>query len=168
MADEVEKNERVDRLIWKNVGVKPIRQIAEELGLPVEKVMQRRRELSEEVDVLTLDEEMHKVLSDWKDVAGIVREKINNVSDERNFSGIINSFNSLNKNIATEIGKLQSRNSGAIEALNQLRVRELLRLIDLTVAKTLKQIADENDLDETNLLAIFQSHLRPAVEEIEL
>jgi DNA-binding Lrp family transcriptional regulator len=164
---ENEEQARIDKYIWRYTGVKSIRQISEELGIAPDAVMRRRQELRDEIDVLSVQESQHKVLTELQEVAQILRDKLDNVSDERNFSGIANSFVNAMKTVNAELKAMEKRNTDAVDSLNRLRVQELLRLIDLTVAKTLTQIADENDLDESTLLAIFQSHLKPAAEELE-
>jgi DNA-binding Lrp family transcriptional regulator len=164
---ENEEQARIDKYIWRYTGLKSIRQISEELGIAPDAVMRRRQELRDEIDVLSVQESQHKVLTELQEVAQILRDKLDNVSDERNFAGIANSFVSAMKTVNAELKAMEKRNTDAVDSLNRLRVQELLRLIDLTVAKTLTQIADENDLDESALLAIFQSHLKPAAEELE-
>jgi DNA-binding Lrp family transcriptional regulator len=162
-----EEQARIDKYIWRYTGLKSIRQISEELGIAPDAVMRRRQELRDEIDVLSVQESQHKVLTELQEVAQILRDKLDNVSDERNFSGIANSFVNAMKTVNAELKAMEKRNTDAVDSLNRLRVQELLRLIDLTVAKTLTQIADENDLDESELLAIFQSYLKPAAEELE-
>ena len=54
-----------------------------------------------------------------------------------------------------------------IDALNQMRIRELMRLIDLTVAKTFAVLSERHGLAEDEMYEIFQGFLKPAAMELQ-
>lgn len=167
MSDEPEIDERVARIIWRGVGVKSARQIAAETGLEVDQVIRIRNRLKEEIDVLTVEQKQFRLINQLEEVANSVREKLEDVEDERNYAGLVNAFVNATKTVNVELRALEKKNSGAVEALNELRIRELLRLIDTTVARTLSEISTTYGLDQDELLTVFQSHLKPAAEELE-
>lgn len=165
---EIPEDDRINQLIWKWVGRKSIRQIAEEVGLPVDEVMRRRREMAESIDVLSLEDEMQKALLEWKQVAALVLDKIDNVQDERNFSGIINSFNGLNKNIVAEINRLKNQNSEAVDSLNQMRVRELLSLLEETAGEFIPWLVEQYGVMEEEAGDKLHELLAKAAEKRDL
>lgn len=90
-----------------------------------------------------------------------------NATDERNKAGLLNSALSGIDKALKELGRVSKAEQDRIDTLNGLRVRELLRLIDTTVARTLEEIADIHGLDEEELLGIFQKFLRPVADEMD-
>ena len=54
----------LDTEIWKRLGIKSAKKIADELGLKPTEVAQRTRELLEGVDALTLQQQRMKIMVD--------------------------------------------------------------------------------------------------------
>lgn len=71
------------------------------------------------------------------------------------------------KTILGEMRQIEKSNTGAIDALNQMRIRELMRLIDLTVAKTFAVLTERHGLAEDEMYEIFQGFLKPAAMELQ-
>ena len=80
-----------DRL-WELVGTRTPKQIADELGLPPAEVVRRTREMLESVDVLTIEQQRQKLMIDVGRIARKAEEAFDNSLDERNKSGLLNSF----------------------------------------------------------------------------
>lgn len=67
--EEIEIDSRIENLIWRGIGRKSVRKMAEETGLSVERVAQIRTQLIEGVDEITLDMKRSKLLADLQEVA---------------------------------------------------------------------------------------------------
>lgn len=158
--------ERVDEIIWKHIGLKSVREIAELCGIKPEAVLRRKNELLDEIDVLSIAEKEARILVELDGMARDMRERAANTIDEY-ASGMINSSVAALKTMLSQLDRLKKQDQGKIEALNQLRVKELLRLVDETVARSVREIAATHDLDESELMEVFQGHLVDAARELE-
>lgn len=168
MSTEVEHldQERVDSIIWKHIGLKSVREIAELCGIKPEAVLRRKNELLDEIDVLSIAEKEARILVELDGMARDAREKAQTISSEF-YAGTINASVSALKTMLSQLDRLKKQDQGKIEALNQLRVKELLRLVDETVARSVREIAATHDLDETELMEVFQGHLVDAARELD-
>lgn len=168
MSTEVEHldQDRVDELIWRNIGLKSVRDIAEMTGLKPEEVLRRKNELLDGVDVLSIEQKRQRLLIELDGMARDARDRAQKASDEF-YAGTVNAASGAIKTMLAELARMQKQDSGKIEALNQLRVRELLKLVDFTVARSVREIASTHDLDETELMEVFQGHLVEAAREME-
>lgn len=168
MSTEAEHldQERVDEIIWKHIGLKSVREIADLCGIKPEAVLRRKNELLDEIDVLSIAEKEARILVELDGMARDMRERAANTIDEY-ASGMINSSVAALKTMLSQLDRLKKQDQGKIEALNQLRVKELLRLVDETVARSVREIAATHDLDETELMEVFQGHLVDAARELE-
>lgn len=166
MSGEVEIDPRIQRIVWRGLGNKSVREMSEETGLSPEEIFAVKRELLGAVDVLTVQEKRQKILIDMEKLAQDALERAEDSSDEF-FAGMMNAARGAMKDMLTALNQTAKGEQEAIERLNDLRVRELLSLIDRTVAYTLTEIAKTYDLDENDLHDIFQKHLKPAAQELE-
>lgn len=157
---------RVDNLIWRYIGQKTVREISELTGLKPEEVLRRKNELLDSVDALSIDEKRQRLLIELDGMARDARDRAKDASDEF-YAGTVNAATGAIKTMLAELARMQKQDSGKIEALNQLRIRELLRLVDATVARSVREIAATHDLDETELMEVFQGHLVEAARELE-
>ena len=147
-----------DRL-WELVGTRTPKQIADELGLPPAEVVRRTREMLESVDVLTIEQQRQKLMIDVGRIARKAEEAFDNVYDERNKSGLLNSAVNAQKEVLRQLEKMETRNAEAVDALNRMRVAELVRLVETAVQDTLSEIDPEN-YDEN--MKIFYGYLETA------
>lgn len=165
-VEEFEIDPRIEKIVWRGLGVKSLKAIADETGLSRDDVIRIRTELLDGVDVLTEHQARTKLLVELESMVYEARDRAQR-SDDEFYSGMMNSAVAAIKAIQAERQRMSKENKDKIDQLNQLRVRELLRLIDTSVASTLHEIADTHGLDEDELLGIFQSHLRPAASSLE-
>lgn len=168
MSEELEHvdQDRIDKAIWKSIGIKSVRQIADETGLKPEEVLRRKNELLDEVDVLSIQQKRQRLLIELDGMARDARKRAEGVIDEY-AAGLWNAATSAVKTMLTELARMEKQDSGKIEALNNLRIRELLRLIDVTVARAVTEIANTHDLEEAELMEVFQGYLVEAAQEVE-
>lgn len=151
--------ERIDRIIWRAIGTKSVRTIADETGLSVDEVLKRKNELRDEIDVLSLQEKRQKLLIDLDELYRGLMDKLDSTSEEF-LAGTANAATAAMKVILAELTRLEKADTSAVDALNQKRVRELLRLIDAVVVLSVSEIAEKHSLDEDELMDTFNHHLR--------
>lgn len=165
--EEFEIDSRIEKLIWRSIGRKPVRKMAEETGLPVEMVARIRTELLDGVDELTIDQKRTKLLVDLQDIADTARSDYDSADDTDSGSKLLTVAVGAIKTVLGEMRQIEKSSSGAIDALNQMRIRELMRLIDLTVAKTFAVLSERHGLEEDEMYEIFQGFLKPAAMELQ-
>ena len=146
-----------DRL-WELVGTRTPKQIADELGLPPAEVVRRTREMLESVDVLTIEQQRQKLMIDVGRIARKAEEAFDNVYDERNKSGLLNSAVNAQKEVLRQLEKMETRNAEAVDALNRMRVAELVRLVETAVVDTLAELVP----DREDAMDVFYGYLETA------
>lgn len=164
MTEEIDP--RLEKIVWRGLGVKSVRQIAEETGLNPEQIFAVKREMLDAVDVLSVQEKRTKILVAMEQLAQDALDRADGASDEF-AAGMLNAARGAMKDMLTEFNRASKQDQGAIEQLNQLRLREILRLVDTTVQRTLSEIASTHSLNEFELQAIFQKHLVPTATELD-
>lgn len=169
MSNEVEKVDqgRIDELIWRGIGVKSVRVIAEEAGVRPDEVLRRKNELLDEIDVLTIQEKRARLLVRLQEIANSTQEDYE-ASPYEFKAGLMNSAIAAIKTVLQELARMDKQDSSKVEALNQMRVKELMRLIDSTVKSTLSEIAGNYGLDEGDLMSVFQEKLIEEAREAEI
>lgn len=168
MSEEIEEFDqpRADKIIWRNMGLKPVSEIAKLTGMKPEAVLRRKNELLEEIDVLTIRQKQAKFMVQLDQMAADARDKAETIASEF-YAGTINASVSAIKTVLTELNRLEAKTTGEVERLNSLRIKELLRLMDRVVNISVREVANEYSLDEADLLEIFQSNLVSAAQELD-
>lgn len=151
-----------DRL-WELVGTRTPKQIADELGLPPAEVVRRTREMLESVDVLTIEQQRQKLMIDVGRIARKAEEAFDNSLDERNKSGLLNSAVNAQKEVLRQLEKMEAQNAGAVDALNRMRVAELVRLVETAVVDTLAELVP----DREDAMDVFYGYLETAASNYE-
>lgn len=167
-ASAVPSDSRVEQYIWKYVGRKSARQIAEELGVTPDTVLRVKREIVESVDELTVQVQRAKLIATLQELADEAQQRAHDIGDERNYAGVINASVGAIKAVLVELNRVSARESEAVAELNRLRVRELLRLIDATVDLTFREVSDRFGVDYEELHSIFGGYLRPAADGLDI
>ena len=158
--------DRIDRVIWRGIGVLSVRKIAEEAGIKPEEVLRRKGELLDEIDVLSVAEKRVRIMAELDGMARDARERSARVSDEF-ASGLLNSSVAAMKTVLGELSRIEKQDQGKIQALNELRRQEILRLIDSAVRKTFSALSAEHGIPEDDMMTLFQESLSEAAREIE-
>lgn len=156
-------NERVDRLIWKYIGVKSVRDIAKETGLTPEQVLRRKSELIDSVDVLTVQQKRTKILISLERLAQDAIERAEGTDDEF-YAGMLNAARGSWKDILTELRRVDKNEQEAVNTLNNMRIRELVSLVQDAVNASVPEIAERYGLEESDLFDIFNANLTRAAE----
>lgn len=162
--DNGDVDDRIEKLIWRGLGRKSARQIAEEAGVSPEVVLRVKRDLLESVDVLTTQEKKTKLVVDLQDIAQRVQDDYDKAPFEFK-AGLMNSGIAAMKAVLTELNRTAKGEQEAVERLNSLRVRELLDLVNATVVAGVAEIAETHGLDEGDLLAVFNRHLNEEAQK---
>lgn len=158
---EVEVDERLERVIWKSLGKKSARRVAEETGVSPEVILRVKRDLLESVDELTIQEKRVKLLADLQDISQRAQDDYDQSPWEFK-SGLLNSSIAAVKAVMVELSRMEKADTSKTETLNELRVRELLSLVSAVVEEGVREISDEHGLDEDELFDVFN---RKMVEE---
>lgn len=166
MTDELVVDPRVEKIIWRGLGTKSVRQMAEDTGLSPEQIFAIKRDLLSAVDVLSVSERKAKLLVMLEEMAHEALDRAANSSDEFS-AGHFNAARGAMKDALTELNRQNKGEQEAITTLNNLRINELVRLIELSVSKTFAVLSDRHGLSEDEMFEVFHSYLKPAAEEIE-
>lgn len=163
-TDDIEIDPRIERVIWKGLGLKTVRQLADDTGLQPDQIYALKRELYESVDVLTTQQKKHKLLVTLEEIAHTTQEDYDAAPYEFK-AGLANSAIAAMKTIMVELNRVSKEDQGAIEQLNALRVKELFALIKEVVEVSVEQVSDAYDLDRDELFEIFNGNLAKAAKK---
>lgn len=163
MSDEVAIPDpnRVTKYIWRNIGKKSAREMAQELGVSPEEILRAKRELVEEVDDLTLQVQKAKLVATLQELADDAQERSLRISDEF-YSGTINSAVNAIKAVLVELNRASKGEQEAITQLNNLRVRELTSLLFEVVETAVPVVAERYKIPQDELFEIFNERLERA------
>lgn len=163
---EVFDQARIDKTIWRHIGRKPVAEIAKMAGMHPNEVLRRKNELLESVDVLTIQEKRTRLMVELEEIGADARDRFKNASDEF-AAGLLNSSVAAMKTVLGELARAEKADQGALERLNELRLRELLRLMDRVVISSTKEIAAKYELSEDELQEVFQEKLVEEAREMD-
>lgn len=168
MTDEIEvaDDTRIERHIWRNIGKKNARQMAQELGVSPDDILRVKMTLVDSVDELTLQVQRAKLLSTLQELADDAQERAAN-TDDRNYAGMVNSATASIKTLLTELNRASKADDGRVAELNRKRVAAIVQLMQATVEKGVATLSGQYQLDEFEVFQIFNSSLRDAAQELQ-
>lgn len=166
MTDDIEIDPRIERIIWRGLGIKSIRQLSEETGLPPDKIHAMKRELFDSVDVLTTQQKKHRLMVVLEEIAQATQADYDSAPYEFK-AGLANSAIASMKTMLTELNRVSKDDQAAIETLNALRVRELFALMQEVVEVSVREVASQHELDEDELFDVFNGNLAKAAKRRE-
>lgn len=162
MGDElVTVDDRTKRLIWKRLGTRSARQIAEETGLAVDVVIRTRNEMLDAVDDLTIKQAKQKLISDLQDIASKTQEDYDDAPYEFK-AGLMNSSIAAMKTILVELNRTDKADEEKVNHLNEMRIRELVALIQEVVDISVDEIVEKYTLERDEIYAIFDANMQKA------
>lgn len=161
--------EILDRQLRRWAGIKSARQIAELTGYSPDEVIRRRNFLVDAIDELTVAQQMSFILSELQDTARTYREKADQISPNdpdsgRNIGPIITASIQAQKAAMTQLNTISKASQGTVDTLNQKRYEELIALIKETIYTSIAIVAERFDLEEADLIEIFQARLVAAAD----
>lgn len=162
--DEIEIDPRLERIVWKSLGLKSVRQIAEETGLAPEQIFAIKRELYEGVDDLSVAQKKQKLIVMLEEIAHDTKEDYDKAPFEFK-SGLMNSSIAAMKTIMVELNRTSKEDQGRIDTLNSLRARELFSLLQEVVDTSVVEVAAQYELDEEDLFEVFNRNLAKAARK---
>lgn len=158
---------RVDNIIWRHLGVKPVREIAEMAGVKPDEVLRRKNELLEDIDVLTIAEKRSQLMVKLQEIAAQTQEDYENSPWEFK-AGLMNSSIASMKMILSELSRAERADDSKVEALNQKRIQELVSLIKEVVDVSVREISEKYELDDTELFDVFNARMIEAAQRRDL
>lgn len=168
MTDEIEVSDdtRIERHIWRNIGKKNARQMAQELGVSPDDILRVKMTLVDSVDELTIQVQRAKLLSTLQELADDAQERARD-TDDRNYAGMVNSATASIKALLTELNRSSKADDGRVKELNRKRVAAIVQLMQATVEKGVATLSGRYQLDEFEVFQIFNSALRDAAQELQ-
>lgn len=163
MSKELAKAEptidaRMERILWRGMGVKTIREMAEETGLSPEQIADYRFRMLDHVDALTIQQKQQKILVNLEALSNEAWEKATASTDEFR-AGLYNSAIAAAKELTRQLAALQKESNHDVEVLNALRIAELVSLMHEVVDMAEEELADEYGIDRTVLYDALTKNL---------
>lgn len=154
------------RLLIKWAGIKSANEISELTGIAPEDVGREIDAVLNSIDVLTVQQLRAKLLIGMLEANEELRSRFADMSD-RNITAAIATYGANTSRIQKEMRDAEKADTGKIEQLNQLRIRELLKMIDETVVISVDEIAALTNIDASELMDVFTRNLVVKAREIE-
>lgn len=158
---------RITSLIWRHIGIKPVREIAEMAGVKPDEVLRRKNELLEDIDVLTIAEKRSQLMVKLQEIAAQTQEDYENSPWEFK-AGLMNSSIASMKMILSELSRAERADDSKVEALNQKRIQELVNLVKEVVDVSVREISEKYELDDTELFDVFNARMIEAAQRRDL
>lgn len=152
----------IDAEIMKRVGIDSTTEIARSLGMAPHEVKRRVAEILDSVDVLGLHHQRAKLMIQLREITQKAMDRIASIGDQvddREYAAVLNASVSAIKVSLSELARMEKADTSKVEALNSMRVRELIELIDATVVTALKEISEKYGADEDEMLSIFREKM---------
>ncbi len=159
VGNEIEIDDRVEKLIWRGMGRRSVRQMAQDTGLSIEQVAYIRTQLLESVDELTIDQKRTKLLVDLQEISDQAREDYKHADDTDSGSKLLQVSVGAIKTVLEQLNRMEKNNTDRITELNTLRVQELVSLMQSVVDAGVREVADAYGLEEEDLFDIFNRKL---------
>lgn len=170
MTDELTTfdRSRIERTVWRNLGVKSVREIAEEAGIKPDQVLRIKNEMLSGIDVLTIDEMRAKAIADLNELAIKAREMVDAGLDDRALAPLLSASTQATKTVLNELRNMEKNSQADVNRLNDLRVRELVTLMRETVDASVREIASRVDgMTEDEMFDVFNANLTAAAASLQ-
>lgn len=155
---------RIEKTVWKSLGLKPLKQIADETGLSRDQIIRIREELLSSVDDLTIMQKRQKLIISLEEMSQVARDDYDNAPYEFK-AGILNSAISAIAKVQAELARMAKSDQSKVEELNQKRVRELVSLIREVVDTSVTEVSAQYDIPEEELFEVFNKNLDEAARK---
>lgn len=163
---ELQITPRIEKLIWRDLGKKSVRQIAKETGLEPEAVLRAKNEMFESIDDLTILQKKQRLIIELESISQTAKDAAENTIDEFK-SGMWNSAISAMKAVMVELNRLDKADNTKVEALNALRIKELVSLMYEVVDSGVPVIAARYEIPEDELFEVFNDAMSRAAARRE-
>lgn len=158
---------QLDKQIARYIETKTPREIADLAGVTPERVIARAEEMKDEQDAITLDTRIHFLMRRLDSIAQSALDDAQNAADAKEKGGLYSAAVGAIRESMKQLNLFKKENEAAVQELNQKRVTEILRLLDVIVLMGVEEISATYGIDETDLSLIFQSKIVEAAKELE-
>lgn len=165
---DIEIDDRLERILWRSIGVKSVRQVAQDTGLTVEQVSRIRTQLVDGLDDISIDQKRMKLLVDLQEIADKARKDYDSADDTDSGSKLLTASIGAIKTVLQELARIEKASSTAVDSLNLLRVRELVSLVQEAVDASVPEISEKYGIDSDDLFMIFNANLGKAAMKREI
>ena len=162
-----EIEERIRRQVVRRLGTRTVRQISEELGTTPDVVLAVKQSIVDSMDALTVDEHVAKAFVDLQEVVGMALSEFNSTEDARSKAPLLSAAVTATKTTLQMLEKWQSRNQGAVDALNRKRQTELTAMLNRMSELAADSLADEFPHTREEVLKAMLDGLMTAAVEME-
>lgn len=163
MAEDISE---LDRLIQQYITVKTPREIGEMVGTQPEKVIKRAQEMKDEIDALTLEEQITFLMFRLNRIAADAENDAKLAGYEFK-GGLYSAATGAIKESLRQISILKKDNDDRVEALNQKRLQAILRIFDFVVLAGVREISKLHGIPESELTDVFSDKLLDAAMQVE-
>lgn len=160
---EYEIDPRLISQVWQGLGLKPLKQIADETGLSRDQIIRLREEMLSSVDDLTIQQKRQKLIMSLEEMAQEARAAFDNADYEFK-AGLINASVGAIAKVLAELNRMEKADTSKVDSLNAMRVRELVALVREAVDTSVPQIAAQYGIDEEDLFDVFNENLQLAAQ----
>lgn len=169
MSDEIEpvSDERIERYVWSRIGKESARDMAKALGVSPEEILRVKKNLVEEVDAISLEVQKARLMRTLQELADDAMERSKDISSEF-FAGTINASVGAIKTLLVELNRTSKQDSAAVDALNAMRVREIVGIYREVIDATVPLIAERHSIDEDALFGMFNDALKRATDRRDI
>lgn len=160
----------IDAEIMSRVGRESTVEIAKRLGLTPHEVKRRVSELLDSIDVLTIQQQRARLMIQLNEISSQAIARIQEIGsniDDREYAAVLNASTNAIKVSLAELARMEKADDSKVDALNELRVRELIRLMDRVVNRSVAEVAVTFGVDEQSLLDIFRDNLVACANEMD-
>lgn len=169
-----EDDERVRSIVWKHLGSKNAREVAELAGVTPDVVMRIKKDLLDTTDSLTVQQHQTRILKLVDETATQAIEWAHDIANsgnpdrERSLGPILTSANQFLKLATQMLKETEAKNAAQVEALNQLRIRELYDTVVLMMEFVTSDLVEDFGLDRETVGKLFEAALGKAAEKLDL
>ena len=169
MSDEIEpvSDERIERYVWSRIGKESARDMAKALGVSPEEILRVKRSIVEEVDAISIEVQKARLMRTLQEIADDAKEEFEHAPAEFK-SGLLNSSVSAIKTLLVELNRTSKQDSAAVDALNAMRVREIVGIYREVIDATVPLIAERHGLDEDAIFGMFNDALKRATDRRDI
>lgn len=160
----------IDAEIMSRVGRESTTEIAKRLGMSPHDVKRRVGELLDAVDVLSIQQQRSRLMIQLNEISAQALSRIQEIGsniDDREYAAVLNASTNAIKVSLAELARMEKADDTKVDALNELRVRELIRLMDRVVNRSVAEVAVTFGVDEQSLLDIFRDNLVACANEMD-
>lgn len=163
-----EESTHLDSYISRYIGIKTPREIAELAGSNANDVIRRAEEMKDSADALTIEAQIYFAMRSLNEIAADAKTDASQAVDNRDKAGLYSAAVSAITQSLKQLNVLKKENDGAVEVLNTLRMREILRLYDVVIEQGSRNLAKAHGLKEEEVKDYYLNSIVLAAKALEV